>query len=210
MNVSTILNVVLALVVVALAVKLLFFSSSSSAGVDAQAVMNNLLTRTSVRAYQDKPVEDAKVEQLLRTAMSAPSAGNKQPWKFVVVRDKATLSAISAEMHTMRMAEKAPLAIIVCGDLTNTFPEDGRDYWVEDTSAATENLLLAAHSLGLGAVWCGVYPLRERVTFMQELLKLPSYIVPLNVIPIGYPAETPAPKDKWKPENVHYEVWGGK
>ncbi|MDO4164586.1 MAG: nitroreductase family protein [Bacteroides sp.] len=209
MNTSKILNVLLLIALVALVAKMVFFPSSS-ADSSSEAVMDNILTRTSVRSYQDKPVEDAKVEQMLRAAMASPSAGNKQPWKFVVVKDKATLSAISAQMNTMRMAEKAPLAIVVCGDLTNTFPEDGRDYWVEDTSAATENLLLAAHSLGLGAVWCGVYPLRERVAYMQELLKLPSYIVPLNVIPIGYPAETPTPKDKWKPENVHYEVWGGK
>lgn len=202
MSLSNILNVLLAIALVILIVKIAFFSPS---GTDA---MDNIMTRTSIRAYQDKPVEDEKVEQMLRAAMAAPSAGNKQPWKFVVVTDKNTLSTISANMKTMRMAEKAPLAIVVCGDLDNTFPEDGRDYWVEDTSAATENLLLAAHSMGLGAVWCGIYPMRERVAFLQDLLQLPKNIVPLNVIPIGYPAEDPAPKDKWKPENIHYNTYG--
>lgn len=201
MSLSNILNVLLAIVLVAVIVKMIFFSSKDD-------TMDTIMSRTSIRAYEERPVEDEKVQQLLRAAMAAPSAGNKQPWKFVVVTDKNTLSAISAQMNTMRMAEKAPLAIVVCGDLTNTFPEDGRDYWIEDTSAATENLLLAAHSLGLGAVWCGIYPLRERVAFLQELLKLPKHIVPLNVIPIGYPAESPAPKDKWKPENIHYNLYG--
>jgi nitroreductase len=134
--------------------------------------------------------------------MASPTAGNKQPWKFVVIKDKNTLKTISEHFHTMTMAEHAPMAIVVCGDMNLTFPDDGRDYWVEDTSAATENLLLAAHSMGLGAVWCGIYPMQERVEYLSELLKLPENIVPLNVIPVGYPAENPAPKDKWKPENV--------
>lgn len=171
--------------------------------------MNNILTRTSVRAYTAQPVEDEKVEAILRAAMAAPSAGNKQPWRFVVVKEKSTLEAISQQLHTMTMAKDAPLAIIVCGDMNATFPGDGLDYWVEDASAATENLLLAAHAEGLGAVWCGIYPMKERVAFLQELLQLPENIVPLNVIPIGYPAESPTPKDKWKPENIHYESWSG-
>lgn len=182
---------------------------AAAGNVSGNAVIGNIMTRTSVRTYQDRAVEDEKVETMLRAAMAAPSAGNKQPWKFVVVRDRNTLHEISANLRTMRMAESAPLAVIVCGDLDNTFPEDGRDYWVEDTSAATENLLLAAHGLGLGAVWCGIYPMKERVAFLQRLLGLPENIVPLNVVPIGYPAEEPTPKDKWKPENVHYERWGG-
>lgn len=214
MNTSHFLNLLLAVAVVILSIKTAFFDAGSdNEGTDGKAaesaVIDKIMTRTSVRAYQDRDVEAEKVETMLRAAMAAPSAGNKQPWKFVVVRDRNTLHEISANLHTMRMAEKAPLAIVVCGDMENTFPEDGRDYWVEDTSAATENLLLAAHGLGLGAVWCGIYPMKERVAFLQELLQLPKHIVPLNVIPIGYPAEDPAPKEKWKPENVHYERWGG-
>lgn len=218
MNTSHLLNVLLATALVILSVKVAFFSTDTGSGskdrtngkTAENAVIENIMTRTSVRAYQDRNVEKEKVETMLRAAMAAPSAGNKQPWKFVVVRDKNILHEISANLHTMRMAEKAPLAVIVCGDMENTFPEDGRDYWVEDASAATENLLLAAHGLGLGAVWCGIYPMRERVAFLQKLLRLPENIVPLNVIPIGYPAENPAPKDKWKPINVYYEQWGGK
>lgn len=214
MNTSNILNVLLAVALVLLSIKIAFFTTPQNSAItatssdSASVVINNIMSRTSIRAYQDKPVEDEKIEKLLQAAMAAPTAGNKQPWKFVVVKDKAILSNISARLNTMKMAEKAPLAVIVCGDINNTFPEDGRDYWVEDTSAATENLLLAAHGLGLGAVWCGIYPMKERVKFLQQLLHLPENIVPLNVIPIGYPAEDPAPKNKWKPENIHYDTWG--
>lgn len=211
MKISRLLNVLLATALVILFVKVAIFSADEKSGnmtMIETAVIDNIMTRTSIRAYQDRDVEDTKVETLLCAAMAAPTAGNKQPWKFVVVKDKKTLHEISANVGTIQMAKTAPLAIIVCGDLDNTFPEDGRDYWVEDTSAATENLLLAAHAMGLGAVWCGIYPMRKRVAFLQRLLNLPGNIVPLNVVPIGYPAENPEPKDKWKPENIHYEIWG--
>lgn len=210
MNTSNILNVLLAVTLVFLSIRIAFFTSQTTtteSSDSASAVINSIMSRTSIRAYQDKPVEDDKVETILRAAMAAPSAGNKQPWKFVVVKDKSILNSISANLNTMKMAEKAPLAVVVCGDINNTFPEDGHDYWVEDVSAATENLLLATHSLGLGAVWCGIYPMKERIKFLQQLLHLPENIVPLNVIPIGYPAEAPAPKNKWKPENIHYDTW---
>ncbi|MCD8318510.1 MAG: nitroreductase family protein, partial [Paraprevotella sp.] len=212
-NTPNIWNVLLAVALVVLSVKKAFFPSkggvSPTAADSATVVMDNIMSRTSIRAYQDKPVEDEKVESLLRAAMAAPTAGNKQPWRFVVVKDKEILHEISSNLNTMKMAEKAPLAVVVCGDMDDTFPEDGRDYWVEDASAATENLLLAAHSMGLGAVWCGIYPMQERVTFLKKLLKLPDNIVPLNVVPVGYPAEQPAPKDKWKPKHVNYDVWNG-
>lgn len=202
-------NIVLvfAVVVLVVTVALLVRHSAASSG---DAVMKCILTRTSIRAYQDRPVEDEKVEQLLRAAMAAPTAGNKQPWRFVVIEDRQTLKEISAHFQTMKMAEHAPLAIVVCGDMDNTFPEDGKDYWVEDASAASENLLLAAHALGLGAVWCGVYPMQERVYYLKKLLHLPANIVPLNVIPVGYPEGDATPKDKWKPTYVHYEHWNGR
>ncbi len=214
MKTATILNVILAVALVILCVKIAFFSSSretTSASSDhaSDAVLDNIMTRTSIRAYEEKDVEEEKVEKMLRAAMAAPTAGNKQPWTFVVIKDKDILHTISAHLHTIRMAEKAPLAVVVCGDMEKTFPGDGLDYWVEDVSAATENLLLAAHGMGLGAVWCGIYPMQERVAFLKELLQLPENMVPLNVVPVGYPAESPDPKDKWKPENIHYDTWTG-
>lgn len=107
----------------------------------------------------------------------------------------------------MSMAADASVAVVMCGDVTVTFPGDGRDYWVQDVSAASENLLLAAHAMGLGAVWCGVYPVQERVKIFSELLHLPSDIIPMACVCVGYPEGTPVPKDKWHPEYIHYNSW---
>jgi nitroreductase len=170
-------------------------------------MMKTILSRTSVRAYEDRPIEDEKMEQLLRAAMAAPSACNLQPWRFVVVKSRETLTAMSAQFSNMPMAEKAAAAIVVCADMEHTLPEEGQTYWIQDAAAATENILLAAHEMGLGAVWCGIYPRMERVESLKTLLKLPAGITPFCVIPMGYPAESRAPKDKWHPENIHYEVW---
>lgn len=173
----------------------------------ADGAIECIMTRSSVRDYQDMPVEDEKIETMLRAAMAAPSAVNKQPWRFIVIKDKNTLKAISENFRSMRMAEKAALAIVVCGDMNATLEGEGREYWVQDASAATENLLLAANSLGLGAVWCGIYPIQERVALLKEMLSIPEDITPLNVVPIGYPADDPTPKDKWDPSKIHYETW---
>lgn len=203
MNTSNIIILILAIILAGLLVKISFFPAYHQC-------LETIMTRTSIRAYQDKAVEAEKIEKMLRAAMAAPSAGNKQPWRFVVINDKNTLRSISENFHTMKMAEKAPLAIVVCGDMKDTFPNEGVDYWVQDASAATENLLLAAHSMGLGAVWCGVTPLSERVSLLKEMLGMPEDIVPLNVVVIGYPAESPIPKDKWKPEYISYNRYGEK
>ncbi|MDE6753702.1 MAG: nitroreductase family protein [Muribaculaceae bacterium] len=168
---------------------------------------DDIMSRTSVRAYSDKDVTAEQVDTLLKAAMAAPTAGNKQPWRFVVIRNKEVLTFISEEFGSMKMMKEAKVAIVVCGDVTATFPGEGQDYWIEDTSAATENLLLAAHSIGLGAVWCGIYPMKDRVKIFSEMLHLPKEILPLGCIAIGYPEGETIPKDKWKPENVHYESW---
>jgi nitroreductase len=169
--------------------------------------MKSIFTRTSIRAFQNRPVEDEKIEQLLRAAMAAPSACNKQPWRFVVIKEERMRKAIAAQFHNIPMVEHAPVAIVVCGDMNHTMPEEGQAYWIQDASAATENILLEAHDMGLGAVWCGIYPIMERVAALKKLLVMPEHIIPLNVIPLGYPAETKTPKDKWHPEFVHHEVW---
>lgn len=176
------------------------------AGV-ANSTIEDIMTRSSVRSYSDRKVDSATVDTLLRAAMAAPTAGNKQPWRFVVIDDRAMLDTIAADFQTMTMAKRAQVAVIMCGDLTATFDGDGREYWVQDVSAASENLLLAAHALGLGAVWCGIYPIPERVAQFTQLLSLPEHIVPMACICIGYPDKEPAPKDKWKPEHVHYNGW---
>ena len=173
-----------------------------------QAVLNNIASRVSVRSYLDKPVEDAKIEQLLRAGMAAPSAMNKQPWHFVVVTDKQQLAALAKANPYAGMAAKAPLAIVVCGDMNKALSGNAREFWVQDCSAATENILLAANAMGLGAVWTGTYPSEERVKAVSKVLQLPKKLIPLNTIVIGYPDGTNTPKDKWKPANVSYNFYG--
>lgn len=175
---------------------------------DSDVVYRNIITRTSVRSYQDKPVEDSKVEKLLRAGMAAPSAVNVQPWHFIVVKNKATLQKIAEITPNARMAKEAPLAIVVCDDMRNEGNDLVREFWVQDTSAATQNILLAAHAMDLGAVWTGTYPAQNRCKAISLLLNLPSAIIPFSTIVIGYPKEMPQPKDKWKEENISYEVFG--
>ncbi len=210
MKASTLLNVVLAAAVVALSVRLAMQNGSGeTAGADnADAVYNNIMTRSSVRSYQDKPVENDKIEKLLRAGMAAPTAVNRQPWHFVVVRDKATLNAIAEATPNARMAKGAPLAIVVCGDMSKEKDDPVREFWSQDASAATENILLAAHGMGLGAVWTGTYPDKARCSAVSKLLDLPEHIIPFCTIVIGYPDGDNTPKDKWKPENVSYEKFG--
>lgn len=170
-----------------------------------QIIIDNIMTRTSVRSYLEKQVEEFKVEQILRAAMAAPSAKNLQPWSFVVVRDKQLMNALAEALPYAKMLPKADVAIVVCGDLSKSLPIEG--YWAHDASAVSQNILLAAHALGLGAVWTGVYPRQERVVPVQEILNLPQDIVPLNVIPLGYPAKDYVPRDKWDESKIHYEKW---
>lgn len=166
--------------------------------------INTIMTRSSVRTYSDRLVSADTVETLLRAAMAAPTAVNCQPWKFIVVRNKELLSTIADSIpNAGDKLLKSSVTILVCGD-RQKFLEREPDYWIQDCSAATENLLLAAHSMGLGAVWCGVYPVKDRVEVVTRTLGLDENLIPLNLIPVGYPDREPTIKDKWKPENVIY------
>ena len=170
--------------------------------------IKNIMTRTSIRKYTDQPVSKTDIETLLRAGMAAPTAVNRQPWHFVAVTDKAKLKELSGGRGGM--LEQCALAIVVCGNMEKTMKGKGQEFWIQDCSAATENILLAANALGLGAVWTGGYPMEERVASISKALKLPETIIPLCTIVIGHPAESPTPKDKWKPENVSYNEFGGK
>lgn len=205
-NKSIVLNVVLAIAVVVLCVRLV--SGAEDAGesqTQEQAVLDNIATRTSIRDYEARPVEKEKVEKMLRAAMAAPTAMNKQPWHFVVVEQRSVLDSLADANPYAKMLLKAPLAIVVCGDMDKVIEGGGRDFWIQDASAATENLLLAAHAMGLGAVWTGAYPSEERSKAISATLSLPDNLVPLNMIVIGYPAEHPQPKDKFKEENITFK-----
>ncbi len=183
-------------------------AAATEQAVDSSAiVLEAISSRTSIRAYQETPVEDWKVEKILRAGMAAPSAMNRQPWSFTVVNDKALLKQIADSAPNAGMAAGAPLAIVVCGDMDKAPEGAVKEFWVQDASAATENILLAAHALGLGAVWTGFYPNVDRAKMLAGILNIPENQTVLCVIPMGYPAESPAPKDKWNEGNVHYNVW---
>lgn len=208
---SKLLIAILAIALLAVSIQLINAQNSGQQQpVNDSGAYQTILSRTSVRAYTDQKVEKDKIEKLLRAAMAAPTAVNKQPWHFVVIEDKHVLEQIAEEIPTAKMAARAPLAITVCGDMKKALDGEGRDFWVQDASAATENLLLAAHAMGLGAVWTSVYPIKDKMEATRALLNLPETIVPLGTIVIGYPKEKPLPKDKWKRENVSYNTFGGK
>ena len=177
---------------------------------DAQIAINNIMTRTSIRQYTDEPVSKENIETMLRAGMAAPTAVNRQPWHFVVITSKEKLAELAGDGPRGGMLKKAALAIVVCGNMDKALQGQGQGFWIQDCSAATENILLAANALGLGAVWTGVYPDENRAASVAKVLKLPQSFIPLCTIVIGHPAEQPQPKDKWKPENVSYNEYGGK
>ena len=176
--------------------------------VDVPDVLTAIGTRKSVRKFDSqRTVDDATIEKILKSAMCAPSAMDKRPWEFVVVRDREQLRKLGERLPYSRVGNGAQAAIIVCGSLDNGLPGRGKEYWIHDCSAASMNILLAAHGLGLGAVWTGVYPGEDRVAAVREILAIPDGYAPLNVIPLGYPAENPPVKDKWNPAKVHTDRW---
>lgn len=168
-----------------------------------------ILGRKSVRRFSDRPVEKEDLVTLVRAAMSAPSAMDTRPWAFVVVTDRDKLKSLAAGLPYAAMAAEAAAAVVVCGVLSRCRPESPADYWVQDCSAATENLLVAAEALGLGAVWTGVHPRQERVELVRRVLGLPEDVVPLNLIPVGYPGDDAVSKDKFDGTAVHWDGWEG-
>lgn len=163
-----------------------------------------IFTRRSIRHFTRQAVPPEQVETLLKAAMYAPSSGNSQPWQFIVIDDAAVLNEIPKFHEFARMLHEAPLAIVVCGDETlQKYP--GR--WPQDCSAATLNILLAAHDLGLGGVWLGIYPHENREKSLGMLLGLPDHVHPLSIVALGYPDEVKNQPDRYKPERVHANRW---
>ena len=165
-----------------------------------------IYTRRSVRSFNGDAVVREDLIKILRAGMSAPSAVNVQPWAFIVVTDRKTLDELCDRLPYAKMLDKAGAAIVVCGVPDKDAVYSGK-YWVMDCSAATENVLLAAHALGLGAVWTAVHPDEEKVRNVRKILAVPQTIIPLNVIPIGVPAGKGAVIDKFREENIHWERW---
>ena len=161
-----------------------------------------LLKRRSVRKFTEEVVSAEHIDELMHAAMSGPSACNKQPWEFYVVTNAEKLEQLrSASMFTKM---KAPMAIIVCGNLNRALPMHAAAYWIQDCSAATENILLRATDLGLGAVWCGIHPQKRAEEKVRECLGFDEKQIPLNIIFVGHPSEEPEARDWYEEKRVHY------
>lgn len=205
---------ILYITIIALLVALAFtvFNGQSKQSEDTTTVtpasnqaIQNIMSRASVRSFTDRKVSPETIDTLLRAAMAAPTARNSQPWHFVVVDKRDLLDTIASRLPNVHSSFPAPLAVVVCGNTDLMLAGDGQPFWVQDCSAATENLLLAAHALNLGAVWCGIYPSSEREGTLRDILSLPDNLVPLNVVVVGYPAGDVVPKDKFDASKISYE-----
>jgi len=170
----------------------------------ANETLEVIHNRKSVRHFTDQAVSKEQIETLLKAGMAAPTAANRQSWKFYVVTNAKTLNLLAEQLPYAKMLSQVQAAIVVCGDMEKAGNLKEQGYWAQDCAAASQNILLAAESLGLGAVWTAAYPYEDRIKAVSQTLDLPENHVPLNVIPVGYPTGEDLPKDKWKPENV---VW---
>ncbi len=165
-------------------------------------MLDTLLNRRSIRKYKPDPIPESVVTQLLTAAMYAPSARNRQPWHFILVDDRAVLSEIVSAHPYAAFLAQAPMAVLVCGD-----SDFAPDYWPVDCAAATQNLLLAAKSLGLGSCWCGVYPRPERREPLDRLMKLPEHIHVFSLVVLGYPKEELPRPERYNPARIHRNTW---
>jgi nitroreductase len=161
-------------------------------------------TRRSVRSFTDEPVSAEDLKTVLSAAMVAPSAGNCQCWNFLIIDDPKLLAQVPEINQYAAMAAKAPLSVLVCGD---TLSEKYPGYWVQDCSAATENLMLAARAIGLGSVWTGLYPVQDRVNKAKALFRLPENIMPLALVVLGHPAKEQKREDRYAESKIRWNIW---
>ena len=167
-------------------------------------VLQFIMGRRSIRSYTDEPVTDEQLDTLLHAAMAAPSAGNQQPWEFVIIRDRAAMHRITQFHPYATPLVRSNLGILVCGDMGRV---QYGDMWVQDCSAATQNILLAAAGIGLGTCWLGCYPIQERVDGLRVLCNLPDSVVPMSLISVGVPDEQKGRADYYDPARVHEGTW---
>lgn len=171
--------------------------------------MEAIMGRKSIRRFTDQPISQEDLETILKAGMAGPSAVNARPWQFIVVRHRDMLCRMAERNgHAAAPLCQAQVGILVCGDMDLAYPR-GRDYWVVDGSIACQNMLLAAHDLGIGSVWLGTWPQSEKVAGQKELFSLPESIVPHSILAFGYAAEDPdkSGKVRWEPAKIHYEKW---
>jgi len=169
--------------------------------------LNIINTRRSIRRYADKEIPDEDIRKILYSAMQAPSAGNEQPWHFIVVRDKRKLNDLSEAHPFGKMLSQASAAIVVCCD--PKLSKYKLPMWVQDCSAATQNILLAARALGIGSCWLGVYPDEARMKRIAKILEVPDEIVVFSIVSLGYPLSEKEfyEAERFKEERIHYEKW---
>jgi nitroreductase len=172
-----------------------------------ETVLENIFQRRSVRNFTGQMLDRSMLMTLLKAAMAAPSARNRQPWAFIAITDRRIMDALADGLPFTKMLYKAGGAIVVCGDSATELEQGATDLWYQDAAAASQNILLAAHALGLGAVWSALFPYADRSGHVCRILRLPDHISPFSVIPIGYPTGEDLPKDKFRPDRIHWEVW---
>lgn len=179
---------------------------SQSATTKKEAILSVIHSRKSVRNYTDQQISDEDITTILRAGMAAPTGFNAQPWQFIVIKDRNTMLELRKELKYARGLDGSPAAIVVCGDM-NKVREEAPEFWITDTSAATQNMLLAMEGMGLGGVWSTLYPGKDRMEHARKVLNLPEHIMPMCVIPFGYPAGVEKAKDKFDVANIHMEKW---
>jgi nitroreductase len=165
-----------------------------------------IFKRRSVRKFTNEAVTESQLEDLLEAAMSAPSAVSKDPWRFIILRDKQNLKAVSEFLPNGKFLADAPLGIIICGDIKMAH-DNSLSYMLQDCAACIENLLLATSALGLGACWLGVHPRTDRIENISKYCELPSNVIPLSVIAIGHPESVPTPRTRFNKDYVKREIW---
>jgi nitroreductase len=163
-----------------------------------------ILTRRSIRKYSKKNIPEEYYEVLLKAAMHAPSARNRQPWHFIIISDRGILKRLADVCPSWKMLEEAASAIVVCGDKNL---EEAESFIIQDCSAATQNILLAAHELELGSVWLGVHPREDRLKPLAEILHIPGHILPVSMVSIGKPDESREQPDRYNIERIHQDKW---
>lgn len=180
---------------------------SLTVNIFMNSTLETIFRRKSVRNFIYGKIVESDLELILRAGMAAPSAVDRRPWEFILIKERNILSELAHSLPYAKMAETASAGIVVAGNTEKSWGNKELDYWVQDCSAATENILLAVESLGYGAVWTALHPYIDRKLVVTELLGIPEHIIPLNFIPVGIPAGNPESKDKFDPGKIHYERW---
>lgn len=171
--------------------------------------LENIFSRRSIRKFTDRSISDEDLHTILHAGMTGPVCVNARDWSFLVIRDKEMLNKMAdVNGRPAEPLRNASLGILVLGDLERAFPR-AKDYWIIDGAIASENIILAAHALGIGSVWLGTYPQTDRVEGQRELFNLPDTVIPHSIIALGYPDEEPADDKKgfYEEDRVHFEKW---